>query len=324
MCAQRFDGVVEFIFIDGCSEDGTPTVLRELAGEDRRIRLFENPRRLAAPALNIGLAEARGEFVARMDAHTYYPPDYLARGVARLRRGDVAWVSGPQLAYGVNRSSRRVALALGSRLGSGRAAFRRRCDREIEVDSGFTGVTRRSTLEAHGGWDADASPNEDAELAARIREAGGRIVCVPEMAARYVPRERLGALARQYWRFGLYRARTSHLHPRSMRPSHLLPPALVLALLASVFAPARLARGPRIAAGTYAATLLAGSARAARGAGWREAVLLPAVFATMHLSWGLGVLVGAARFGAPLGAPGALARRLTSTAAAAQCPDPSD
>ena len=48
-------------------------------------------------ALNIGLENARGEFVARMDAHTLYPPDYLARGVERLRRGDVAWVSGPQL-----------------------------------------------------------------------------------------------------------------------------------------------------------------------------------------------------------------------------------
>src|SRR4051812_11599200 len=87
MRAQRLDGELELLFVDGGSDDGTRDILAELAAGDPRIRVLDNPRRLIAPALNIGLAAARGEFVARMDAHTHYPPDYLQRGIERLRRG---------------------------------------------------------------------------------------------------------------------------------------------------------------------------------------------------------------------------------------------
>ncbi len=74
-CApSSFDGRVEFIFIDGRSEDATVDILRELAATDPRVRILENPRRSTPVALNIGLRAARGEFVARMDAHTHYPP----------------------------------------------------------------------------------------------------------------------------------------------------------------------------------------------------------------------------------------------------------
>ena len=240
--SQRLDQEVEFLFMDGRSEDATRLLLERLAAEDPRIRILDNPERGIPFALNIGLENARGEFVARMDAHTVYPPDYLARGVERLRRGDVDWVSGPQLPRGSGKWSRRVALALGTRLGIGGAAFRN-ARRELEVDAGYTGVWRRETLLRHGGWDQDWPINEDGELAARIREAGGRIVCIPEMAALYVPRDSLRALARQYWRYGNYRAKTCRAHPESMRRSHLLPPALAIAVPLALVPRGRLGRG---------------------------------------------------------------------------------
>src|SRR5215218_9272862 len=175
MQAQRFDGAAEFLFIDGRSEDQTVAILEELAADDPRIRVLDNPARITPVALNIGLRAARGDVVARMDAHTHYPPDYLALGVPRLRKGGAAHVSGPQLAEGKGKWSRRVALALSTRLGTGEAAFRRSGSGEFEVDSGFTGLWLRSTLEAHGGWDEEWWNDQDSELAARIRASGGRI-----------------------------------------------------------------------------------------------------------------------------------------------------
>jgi succinoglycan biosynthesis protein ExoA len=304
--SQRLDQDVEFLFVDGRSEDATRSMLERLADDDPRIRILDNPEQGISFALNIGLEKARGEFVARMDAHTAYPPDYLACGVERLRRGDVEWVSGPQLPRGTGRWSRRIALALGTRLGIGGAAFRN-ARQELEVDAGYTGMWRRETLLRHGGWDHDWPINEDGELAARIREAGGRIVCIPEMAALYAPRNSLQALARQYWRYGNYRAKTCRAHPESMRRSHVLPPALAIALalaLAPRGRPGRLARAGMTA---YAAALLA-TASSRLGAGIRDACSLPAILATMHLSWGLGFLVGSARFGPPLRAIFLLAR----------------
>lgn len=306
MRAQRFPGRLEFLFVDGRSTDGTREALRRLADEDERIRVFDNPRGGIPFALNIGLRHASGDFIARMDAHTIYPDDYLARGVERLRRGDADWVSGPQLAWGVDRWSRRIALALGTPLGLGGASYRK-ATRETEVDSGYTGVWRRETLIRQGGWDERWAVNEDGELAARIREAGGRIVCVPEMAARYIPRNSLRRLASQYWRYGQYRAKTCGAHPESMRRSHLLPPSLAVAVVAAPLPARPLSRLARWGLGSYLAALL-GTALSRLDAGPRDASTLPAVLATMHLAWGFGFLVGCARFGAPLRAVAMLAR----------------
>jgi succinoglycan biosynthesis protein ExoA len=308
MRAQDFDGGAEFIFIDGGSEDRTPEILRELAAEDPRVRILDNPQRSTPIALNIGLRAAHGKFIARMDAHTHYPPNYLSAGVARLSRGDVAHVSGPQLAEGDNKWSRRVALALSTRLGTGGASFRHSRDEEFEVDSGFTGIWARSTLDEQNGWDEGWPNDQDSELAARIREQGGRIVCVPEMGARYVPRDSLRALARQYWRYGFYRAKTSSRHPDSMRRSHVLAPGLALALLAAVL-PIRGVRSlARLGLALYVIAVVAVTGEQALAINPRDALSLPAVFMCMHLPYGFGFLAGSIRFGPPSGALARLAR----------------
>jgi succinoglycan biosynthesis protein ExoA len=302
MLAQRFDGTIEFLFIDGRSTDGTLRVLEELAAVDPRVRVLDNPRRSTPLALNIGLGAARGEVIARMDAHTRYPPDYIARGVERLRRGDAAHVSGPQVPQGVGRWSRRVALALSSRLGTGEAHFRHLSAGEIEVDSGFTGLWWRSSLEEQGGWDEDWHNDQDTELAARIRAGGGRIVCLPEMAAYYIPRDSIGRLARQYWRYGFYRAKTSGRHPESMRRSHVLAPGLVITVACGLLARGRWSWLPRAGIGLYALALLSVSVREAGPDNGADAASLPLVFATMHLCWGLGFIAGSVRFGPPFAA----------------------
>ena len=305
MRSQRFEGELEFIFVDGQSADRSAELLRELADGDPRIRVLDNPSRRTPQGLNIGLDSARGEFVARMDAHTYYPPDYLQVGVDRLRRGQAEHVSGPQLAHGDGTWSRRVALALETRLGTGGAQFRHLSGEEIEVDSGFTGIWRRATLEAQGGWDEEWWNDQDSELAARIRQAGGRVLCLPEMGAHYVPRNSLRALARQYWRYGHYRAKTSGRHPETMRRSHVLAPGLVVALVAGAAG----GRAARAGLAVYALALAGVSASAARDAEHPlDAASLPLVFACMHLSWGFGFLAGCLRWGPPLEALRQLAR----------------
>jgi glycosyltransferase involved in cell wall biosynthesis len=316
MLAQRFDGTIEFLFIDGASEDRTAEILLELQRTDARVRILHNPLRSTPTGLNLGLANARGAYIARMDAHTLYPEDYLARGVARLRRGDAEHVSGPQIAHGDGTWSRRVALALDTPLGRGGAQFRQASNDEIEVDSGFTGVWPRAVLEAHGGWNEEWPNDQDSELAARIRDRGGRILCLPEMSAKYIPRDSLTALARQYWRYGEYRAKTSGAHPESMRRSHLLAPSLALSMAAAVLPVGRLRRPGRVATGLWCAAVVGVATVEARRADTSEldattvdVAALPAVFGAMHLAWGFGFLFGCVRFGPPLRAIAHLARR---------------
>ncbi len=302
MLAQDLDEPAEFLFIDGGSEDASRSILAQLAARDPRVRVLENPARRTPHALNVGLAHARGEFIARMDAHTFYPPQYLSAGLRRIRRGDVDNVGGAALATGTSPGSRRVARALTTSLGTGGARFRREQSEELEVDTGFAGIWRRATLEAHDGWDEEWINDQDLELAARLRKAGGRIVCIPEMAAGYVPRETLRALARQYAIYGQFRVKTARRHPESLRRSQLLPPALTLTALAAAVGPSpRLVRLPaRAGLAAYAVTLLVSSCRAALAGERLEAASLPAVWATLHLSYGVGFLAGCLKHGVPL------------------------
>jgi hypothetical protein len=309
---QDFEGDVEYLFLDGGSTDGTRQLLDALARRDPRVRVLENPGRTQVRALNAGLRAARGDVVVQMDAHTFYPPHYLSIGVTRLRQGDAGWVSGPPVPEGTGRWSRRMALALRSPLGAGgadkwRAGFG---DEEVELDTGvFGGFWRRSTLERLDGWNDDWPVNHDSELAARYLREGGRIVCLPQLASRYVPRDTLPGVWRQYRSYGYYRARTCRHYPETVRPSHLLSLAPVAALLACAFPWTPLRRAAAGGLVTYAATTAIVSARLARSGEPRDALALPAVFAAMHIGWGVGFLAGCWRFGAPVrGAAFALAR----------------
>lgn len=305
MQVQRFDGTFELLFADGGSGDRTREILLELAASDPRIRVLDNPRRRTASGLNVCLREARGEFVARMDAHTYYADRYLAAGVERLRRGDTEWVSGPAVPRPVGVISCAVGLALASWLGRG--GSRKWNDdldsaEERDLDTGvFGGVWRRERVLDAGGWDERWPINQDSEMASRFLRRGARLVCLPEMAGHYVPRDSLTGLARQYYRYGYYRARTFRRHPQSMRLSHLIAPVLSLSLVAVVAAPRPLRRAACLALISYLLAVVATAASAARRPGQRtEGALLVGVLPAMHFGWGFGTLAGMLKFGPPL------------------------
>lgn len=304
MTSQRFDGTVEFLFADGRSTDDTREKLERSAERDPRIRVFDNPRRGTASGLNICLREARGAYVVRMDAHTIYPDSYVQAGVDRLRAGGVAWVAGPQVPVARGPVARAIVAALSSRLGRGgsrRWAGDGDANAEYELDTGvFCGVWRRDDVLAQGGWDEAWPRNQDSEMAARFLAAGERIVCLPAMAAQYIPRDSLGALWRQYRAYGSYRVKTAGRHPTSLRRSGLLPPLVVADALASVAAPTRAARRTaRLGLLVYGTALIAAAADAARSERGTETLLIPVVLATMHTAHGVGFYGGCRRWGTP-------------------------
>lgn len=306
MLAQQLDGrTMELIFADGRSEDRTKEILEELGRDDERIVVVDNPERTTAAGLNAALGAARGSYVARMDAHAWFPPRYLAAGIERLERGDdVVWVAGPVVPRGDGGLSPSVAHALGTRLGvGGSSKWRMNAEgapaEEVELDTGvFAGVWRRETVDRHGGWDDGWPVNQDSELAARVLAEGGRIVCRAEMAAEYLPRDNLKALWRQYWRHGFYRAKTSCRHRGSLRPTHFLPPAVAVCGALALIAPSRpLRRLARAGVAIYGGALALTALDEARRAPLSVAAPLPAVLATMHVAWGLGFIAGWIRYG---------------------------
>jgi hypothetical protein len=89
--AQRFADL-ELVVVDDGSRDRSAEIVR--AYTDPRVRLLVNDRNLGlAPSLGRGVAEARGELVARLDADDVALPDRLERQVAFMdAHPDVALV----------------------------------------------------------------------------------------------------------------------------------------------------------------------------------------------------------------------------------------
>ncbi|HEU4680795.1 MAG TPA: glycosyltransferase family 2 protein [Gemmatimonadales bacterium] len=81
--AQTYDDF-EFIVVDDGSDDRTPALLREVASQDPRVRLFSPGRLGAAAAYNYGTAQALGEYVARQDFDDTSYPERLRLQVQRL------------------------------------------------------------------------------------------------------------------------------------------------------------------------------------------------------------------------------------------------
>jgi succinoglycan biosynthesis protein ExoA len=100
----------------------------------------------------------------------------------------------------------------------------------------------------------------------------------------------------------MYRSKTARHHPIGLRSSHVLPPGTVLALAAALLAPRPARPVARLGLLAYAGALAAGTVEAAAGrdADASDLATLPLVYATMHLAWGSGFLVGCLRFGPPV------------------------
>src|SRR6185436_6231982 len=65
----------ELLAVDDGSTDETATILASAALTDTRIRVFCQPAFGIAQALQRGWAAARGEFIARLDADDWSPPE---------------------------------------------------------------------------------------------------------------------------------------------------------------------------------------------------------------------------------------------------------
>jgi glycosyltransferase involved in cell wall biosynthesis len=287
------DGGIEVLVLDGESSDDSATIVRALAADDPRVRLLPNPDRLQSAAFNRGLAEARGEFLVRMDAHTLYEPDYVAECVRLLEETGAAGVGGVQRAAGTTAVSRAIAVAVSSRFAAGDAKYRHASE-PAWVDTVYLGAWRTATLRAVGGMNPRWAVNEDYEMNTRLRDAGGRMYLSPTIRSTYFVRASLPRLARQYGRYGFWKARTLVHHPKSVRWRQLVAPTFVLSLLATPLLVQWLGVLGAAHLFAYAGANLVASLIAAAGSRWSHLPLLPVVFLIIHLSWGSGFLAGAA------------------------------
>jgi glycosyltransferase involved in cell wall biosynthesis len=75
----------EIVAVDDGSRDGSAAIVRAMGADDSRIRLVTRSHGGIVAALNAGLAECRGGFIARMDADDWCHPERLERQYAYMQ-----------------------------------------------------------------------------------------------------------------------------------------------------------------------------------------------------------------------------------------------
>lgn len=285
---------LEVIVADGGSTDGTRAILDDLAGTEQRFRWIDNPGRIQARGMNEMIRAARGDILVRFDAHCEYARDYVERCVEVLHQTGADNVGGAQRSKAITDFQKSLCAALSSPMGVGGAAYRS-AEREGFVDTIFCGAFRRSVFEQFGMYDPGAITNEDAELNQRIIAGGGKLYLSRSIVVHYYPRASFRELARQYFRYGLGRARTLLKHRRliTLRP---YVPFLVVFLGATLVVLKPMSVVTWAAFASYATLAGIEASRVAAkhpGARW---MTVWAIFPVMHVSHAFGVAAGLCRY----------------------------
>ncbi len=285
--AQKYLGPLEVILALGPSTDNTNDIARNLASKDPRIVLVENPTGRTATGLNRAISHAKYSIICRIDGHAEISPTYISHAVAVMGQTKAVNVGGVMNAIGQNIFENSVATAMRSPLGVGASRFHTG-GRAGPTDTVYLGVFEKSKLEKVGGYDERFTRAQDWELNFRLRQDGGIIWFDPDLVVTYRPRPNLRALAKQYFEYGRWRRAVTRNHKGTVNFRYLAPPVTLIACLLSLIAGSFFGSLYFLPLAGYLLGNLLGSI--VIGKTPMEKLMLPAVLATMHFSWGAGFL----------------------------------
>lgn len=300
IASQEYAGELEFFVADGGSTDDSAERLLA-AGRRHGIptTILDNPEGWVSHGLNRCIRAATGDLVVRLDCHSRYPPDYLRRCVAASEETAAENVGGVFVPTGRTATQRAVACAADTAFG-GVHWTRHGSDERVEVDTVPYGAFRADVFRRIGLFDESLRRNQDDEFNLRLRLAGGRVVLDPSIRIFYVPRGTFARLFKQYYEYGRWKAPVMRKHGRATSLRSLVPgvfvvSVVVLALLAPLFSAALVLLAAEVAAYVFAALAFGVLCVRRRGESWRLLPRVVAVFPTLHVAHGLGMLVGLAR-----------------------------
>lgn len=294
---------VEILVVDGRSTDRTRDIVSGFTQSNGNVRLLDNEMRTAPYALNIGIREARGGFIARMDVHATYPENYLltlAKAMVELEAdnagGYFVTLPGADTAM-----AHAIALAIAHPFGIGDSDHRTGISETKEVDTVPYGFYRRVLFDQIGMFDEDLTRNQDDEFNARLRKAGGKIFMIAGLGIHYYARKSLDKVWDMFFQYGLFKPLVNKKIGGAASWRQLIPPLFVLGWIAClswlVFSPLK----PFLMLGLlslsyFSVSLLISGLLAFRAKSLAVFLRLPFVFITIHFAYGLGYWKGLFKF----------------------------
>jgi len=299
--ALPVDVQIEIIVLDGRSTDRTRELINNVMARDSRVRLLDNPGIIQSCALNLGVRQAHGQWIMRLDAHTQYPPDYLSLCYSTAIRTDAANTGGICITQpgGTTYQAQLVQALTTHKFGVGNSGFRTGTEEGPRNTVPF-GFFRRDLFDAIGFFDERLVRAQDYEFNCRIR-ASGRIVWLnPAIQSHYYNQPTLTAFYRkQLAHEAPYNAYLWYLAPYAFAPRHAITAVFAAGVLGGlVLSPLTpwIAWPFVVILGLYAVlAILSAGQQALRYRRPLHLLCLPVCFFLFHFIHGLGVLGGLIR-----------------------------
>jgi len=288
---------MEVLLIDGGSQDKTIEIIKTYQQKYPFFKLLHNQQKIVPVAMNIGIKEAKGEYIIRLDAHSSYPKEYFSKLIKYHHKLNASNVGGIVNTDVKNKTikANSIKLVLSHPLGVGNSDFRVGVDEVKEVDTVPFGCYPKSVFEKYGLYDERLVRNQDIELNKRIINGGGKIYLVPDIECTYYARENFTDLARNNFANGKWNILTAYytktLNSLSLR--HFVPLifvlSLILPLIGSVFYP-KLIYISALSLISYIALVIIISIKINNKS--TSIIYLIVSFIVLHISYGIGSVLG--------------------------------
>jgi hypothetical protein len=170
----------EVVAVDDGSTDGSAEALDAWARRDRRVRVLRQEPSGIVAALERARTQARGPYLARMDADDVSHPERLARQLALMEASPDLVGCGCRVEYFPREAVRDGARRYERWLNASATPDEIACAIFVECPLAHpTFFLRAAAVEAVGGYRREPWP-EDYDLLLRLWAAGGRLAKVPE------------------------------------------------------------------------------------------------------------------------------------------------
>lgn len=289
---------LEVFFIDGMSTDGTREKVLDYSKDYKYISLLDNPNKVVPYALNIGLENATGDVVIRIDGHCEYPRNYFSYLSKKLFELDADNVGALWNTLPAQESAICYAIAIGSshKFGVGASLHKVGSKEIIETDTVPFGCYRREVFDKIGIFDKELIRNQDDEFNGRLINNGGKIYLIPELVINYKARNTFPKMMKMYYQYGLFKPLVNKKLGKPATVRQFFP----LLFLLGIFIGGALSIVSPLICIVYTVVLIlyfmlgiiVGMNKAIQYHYPSLCILMPLTFLLIHLSYGYGYFIG--------------------------------